>query len=104
MFETFDQPDATASCGRRDSSTVAPQALALMNGEFIVAQSAKLAALLRRENGASPQAWVETGSKRVLGRAPSRAEMERALSFLKRNTLESLCLAWFNTSEFLYVD
>ncbi len=104
MFETFDQPDATASCGRRDSSTVAPQALALMNSEFTVALAAKLAALLRKENGESPQAWVEAGSKRVLGRAPAAAETERALAFLKRNTLESLCLAWFNTSEFLYVD
>src|SRR5439155_17734201 len=30
MFETFDAPDASQSCARRESSNVAPQALALM--------------------------------------------------------------------------
>ena len=36
MFETFDQPDAVASCSRRESSTVAPQALTLMNSDFML--------------------------------------------------------------------
>src|SRR5438309_2628178 len=39
MLQIFDAPDSATSCARRESSTVAPQALALMNGEFAGAQA-----------------------------------------------------------------
>ncbi len=103
MFETFDAPDSVASCARRESSTVAPQALAMMNGEFANRQSKALAARLRREH-ASDEARVDAGYRLTLGRDTSDREKERALGFLKTNPLERLCLLWFNLSEFLYVD
>ena len=34
MLQTFDAPDTATSCPRRDASTVAPQALTLMNSDF----------------------------------------------------------------------
>ena len=42
MFAIFDAPDSAVSCPRRDTTTVAPQALALLNSEFMLAQARKL--------------------------------------------------------------
>lgn len=49
MLQTFDAPVMETNCERRSNSTVATQSLMLMNGEFILAQSAKLADRLARE-------------------------------------------------------
>ena len=54
MFEAFDQPDATFSCDRRNRSTVAPQALLLMNNASVVLQAGKFAERLQQEAGDDP--------------------------------------------------
>ena len=104
MFETFDQPDAVASCSRRESSTVAPQALTLMNSDFMLKQAERLAARIRKEHGDQQDRWIQAGTRIVFGRAPSAEELNRSRTFLSRNDLASLCLLWFNTNEYLYVD
>ena len=43
MLQTFDAPVMETNCESRPSSTVATQSLMLLNGEFILEQSAKLA-------------------------------------------------------------
>lgn len=43
MLQTFDAPVMEVNCERRPVSTVATQSLMLMNGEFTLAQAAKLA-------------------------------------------------------------
>ena len=44
LFEAFDMPDTSISCERRNVTTVAPQALALMNNEFMMEQAQALSA------------------------------------------------------------
>jgi hypothetical protein len=102
MLETFDAPDTSASCARRESSTVAPQALALMNSEFMTSRAGQFAARLRRLGDAPP--WIDQGWEIAFGREPSAAERRRALDFLASSQLDKLCLLWLNMSEFLYVD
>jgi hypothetical protein len=104
MMETFDSPDASASCARRESSTVAPQALAMMNSAFANDQARRMASRLRKESGEDRARWVESGYRIALGRRPSEEEAARARKFLESNSLERLCLVWFNLSEFLYID
>ena len=104
MFEAFDQPDAVASCSRRDSSTVAPQALTLMNSEFMTRQAERLAGKLRKDFGEDMGRWIQEGTRIVFGRGPTAPEMKRAQDFLAGSDLASLCLLWFNTNEYLYVD
>ena len=110
MFEIFDEPDSSESCPRRDTTTVAPQALALLNSEFMLDHAARLAGRIERENGGTPQAQVRAAWQLVLDRAPSAAEQERALGFLaqggkgKVSPLAELCLVLLNMNEFLYVD
>jgi hypothetical protein len=104
LLQIFDAPDSAASCARRERSTVAPQALALMNGEFSVTLSERFGERVKKAAGESPEAAVETGFKMAFGRAPSVAERDTALDYLKRNTLARLCLLLFNMNEFVYVD
>ena len=47
MFEAYDQPNLINTCDRRNQSTIAPQALILMNNNFVLTQSKLFAARLR---------------------------------------------------------
>jgi hypothetical protein len=104
MFKTFDAPDSPLSCSRRDTSTVAPQALTLMNSRFMLDQAEAFAARLREEAGNDPAAQVDRGVRLAFNRAPTDEERARTLDFLNSYDLRRLCLLWFNMSEFLYVD
>ena len=104
MLATFDAPDTATSCARRDVSTVAPQALTLMNGPFNLDQANKFSARLKKEAGDSPEAQVDRGWQLAFARPPAADERASALDYLKRNSLSKLCLLMFNMSEFIYVD
>ena len=99
MLDTFDAPDSAESCPRRETSTVAPQALALMNSEWTYQQAVRFAARLGASKDPVGDAW-----QLALGRAPDPAERARAQQYLSRNSLDRLCLLVFNMSEFLYVN
>jgi hypothetical protein len=101
MLETFDAPDTSESCPRREMSTVAPQALAMMNSEWMERQAERFAARIGKEGDPVGTAW-----RLALARAPEPAERARAEEYLRRNgnRLQRLCLLIFNMSEFLYVN
>jgi hypothetical protein len=104
MLQIFDAPDTAASCARRERSTVAPQALALMNSEFASAQAARFAARVKKLAGEDPAATVDWAWKLALGRSPDDQERQTAAEYLARNDLQRFCLMLFNLNEFLYVD
>jgi hypothetical protein len=104
MLQIFDAPDPASSCARRERSTVAPQALAMMNSEFTTTQAERFAARVKKVAGESTEAAVDTAWAMAFSRVPSTAERTTAVAFLQRNSLERLCLLVFNMSEFLYVD
>jgi hypothetical protein len=101
MLDTFDAPDTTESCPRRESSTVAPQALALMNSEWMYKQAGRFAARVKKSNDPVGEAW-----RVALARDPESAERARAEEYLARSShnFQRLCLLLFNMSEFLYVN
>lgn len=103
MLETFDAPDAAASCARRESSTVAPQSLAMMNSDFMTQQAAKLAARVSKDSTALDQR-VARAFQLATGRTPDAAEREKAVQYASHAGLAKYCLLLFNLSEFLYVD
>ncbi|HYP13891.1 MAG TPA: DUF1549 and DUF1553 domain-containing protein, partial [Bryobacteraceae bacterium] len=104
MLQIFDAPDTSASCARRESSTVAPQALAMMNSEFTAAQAEQFAGRIRKVAGENQELAVDTAWRLALGRLPSPQERQTALDYLRRNSLPRLCLMVFNMSEFIYAD
>jgi hypothetical protein len=123
LLQAFDKPDAQQSCGRRDNTTVAPQALALLNDPFVRSVSLDFADRLIKEAGAEPVKWVEQSYSSALAREPSDKERAAALAFIKsqlearkmrdakagddeirRQALADFCQAVFSLNEFLYVD
>ena len=104
LFTTFDAPDTSFSCSRRTVTTVAPQALALMNSEFMQTQARVLA---ERVRGQSPDDPIAGVWRIALGREPAEYERSRAAALmegLSSDALEQVCLLAMNLSEFVYVD
>jgi len=99
MLQSFDAPDPTQSCARREVSTVAPQALAMMNSGFVRGAAQAFAAKLKGQSDA-----VGAGFRAATGREPTAEERRRAEAFLQRQPLEQFCLLLFNLNEFLYVE
>ena len=78
MFEAFDQPDMVGHCSERASSTVAPQALLLMNNAEILLQAKFFAQRVIHEAGHKPTAQVERAFQLALGRTPRGSELWRS--------------------------
>ena len=110
----FDGADPSCSVGRRDRTTVAPQALMLMNSEFARGCGGAFADVVRRSAPDADRAWAEAAFRRALGRSPTAAEAETAERFLARQTrlrggdraaaLTDFCQAVLSLNEFLYID
>jgi hypothetical protein len=123
LLQAFDKPDAQQSCGRRDATTVAPQALALLNDEFARTISLSFADRLLKEAGDSQSEWIERGFQLALGRAAGEVERTAAQGFLeiqiearqkrdpkasaaevRRRALADFCQTLFSMNEFIYID
>lgn len=103
FMETFDQPGLLTSCGRRESSTHAPQALELLNGRLSNELATVFAERLEKENGGDRSRLIERAYWLATGRAPSAGERSLAAAFLKEQPLKEFALALFNLNAFLYV-
>jgi hypothetical protein len=113
MLESFDAPLAFESCGRRQETVTADQALELMNGQATAKFAQALARRVGNDPGQSQDSLAERAYRLTLGRAPTATELERSRAFLTAQTklaggtqgaLEDLCLNLLSSSEFLYID
>ncbi|MEM7233454.1 MAG: DUF1553 domain-containing protein, partial [Planctomycetota bacterium] len=105
FLEVFDTPDAMSSRGKRVTTTVAPQALLLLNNRFVREHAEKFAAAISKE-ASDDKASVERAYWRALSRAPSSNELELSLEFIRSEgqSLANLCHALMTLNEFVYVD
>ena len=132
MLETFDLPRMEPNCERRNASTIAPQSLAMMNGEFTLDQSKYFAERITRESGADPTAQVKHAWLLAFGSIPTESELKNSVEFLKKQAaffeanpvkpepvakgkegapvgpqmeaLTTFCQAFLTSNQFLYVD
>lgn len=124
MLEAFDYTNTAESLGVRPTTTVAPQALMLLNSEFLRDQSVALAERAAREAGSTDSEFVGSAFRYALGREPSDQEEQTAVQLLERQrrilgaakaaggpkpdsnaeARRSLCLVLLNLNEFVYVD
>jgi hypothetical protein len=104
MFETYDQPNLVNTCDRRNRSTIAPQALLMMNNNFVFVQSGKFAERLRKEAGDDVDAQVERAFRLALGRPPEKLEKTNAAEYIRGGPerLAEFGRALFNLNEFVY--
>ncbi|MEQ2008615.1 MAG: PSD1 and planctomycete cytochrome C domain-containing protein, partial [Limisphaerales bacterium] len=133
LMETFDAPRMEPNCELRNASTVAPQSLALMNGEFALAQAKFFSERVAKEAGDSTdESKVSRAWQVAFSRRPNSTEMTDALDFLAKqrahftanapkspptakgkeplpanaeeHALTSLCQALLTANRFLYVE
>ncbi len=104
MLETFDQPENTTSCGRRNVSTVAPQALTLLNNNFTIEVAKAFASRVEKDVGNDPDAQIEDTFELALQRHPNAEEKASSKELLQQYGLASLCRVLVNLNEFIYVD
>jgi hypothetical protein len=102
LFEAFDQPNLVNSVDRRNRSTVAPQALLLMNNAFVLFQSEKFAERLRREAGSHVARQIDRAFRVALARPPDAVERQKAIQFVRQDGLAAFCHVLFNLNEFVY--
>ena len=105
IFEAFDKPDGNASCSRRNVSTIAPQALLLLNADDSVVAARRLAESIEKQTGNDRRAAIELAYRQILNRKPTADDVRDAEQFLTSDSgLADLCLALFNLNEFVYLD
>ena len=104
----FDFPDPSMPVGKRNETTVAPQALYMMNSEFVEQAAQRLANRLIAEHP-TESARIEATYLRVLGREPAPKERVYWSVFLQ-NERRSPEEAWpsvirvlFSSNDFIYV-
>ena len=115
LLNLFDFGDAVTSLGKRPITNVAPQALFMMNSEFVASRAGNLA-----EQLLAAQDWTETDrAKRaymaVLTREPDAGEIDSALSYIgtyaarfedstPQEAWQSYCRILLASNDFIYVD
>ncbi len=120
FLEVFDAPKPFTTLGRRDSTNVPAQSLALLNDPFVIGLAKDWAAALIRWNpDASPEMRVQTMFTAALGREASADELSRSVAYVaslaRAHGVEPAQVAtsgrvWqdfaqsvFNLKEFIYV-
>jgi len=123
LFSTFDVPDRTNSCPTRPTTTTAPQALVMLNGNFAVEQARHLAGRLLAAHGRDTHGLIRDAYLLLFSRKPDASEFALAEDFLSHQVrlIESgsrrpagsngrvaavvdFCHALMNSAEFLYLE
>jgi hypothetical protein len=118
ILDIFDFAQPAQMQGRRDITTVPPQALFLMNGPLLKAEAAKLAALLLKSDAADDDTRLADLYLRVLNRPITADESREATAFIatfdkpiaasdelpkrRQQAWSALCHALFTCNEFLF--
>ncbi|WP_232100804.1 PSD1 and planctomycete cytochrome C domain-containing protein [Gimesia fumaroli] len=120
MFMLFDYADASVLNGNRSSTTVAPQALFLLNSHLVEEASQRMADTILSQTALSPEQKIQHLFLKSFGRLPSELEVSKSLQFLdelekdlqaeqsdseKRihRSWQVLCQSIFASSEFIYL-
>jgi hypothetical protein len=104
LLESFDMPDNSTPCGRREVSTVAPQALMLLNGSLAVDAAKALAERVERGAGKDESKQVRWAFELALQRQPEDSELAACRRLLAERSLAELCRVLVNLNEFAYVE
>jgi hypothetical protein len=84
MLEAFDMPDTHESCGRRNLTITAPQAMAMLNNQVSLEWAQALAGRVLREAGTDPQRQIETAYRLAYSRKPNGIDKDLVQTFLAK--------------------
>ena len=103
FFDTFDLPDQNQTAAARNVSTVATQALTLMNNEFVLNQARLFADRLERAAPGDVDRQIDLAYRIALTRPPAPEEAEIARGLVSSQSLVDLTHVMLNLNEFLYL-
>jgi len=103
FFETFDLPDQNQTAGARNVSSVATQALTLLNNESVLRQAELFAERLAASAPGDLARQVDLAYRIALTRSPRPEEAEVARALVTDQSLEALTHILFNLNEFRYM-
>ncbi len=83
IFEAFDFADPSLPSGVRNTSTVAPQALYLLNDDWVKSTATQAAKRLLRETELTDEARIVRVFRLTLGRSPTPGERELTMTLVK---------------------
>lgn len=120
LFQAFDFADPSVLNGRRDQTTVAPQALFMMNSALVLEQSQGLAKHLLMRTDLDATGRINALYVKAYGRPPTSVEVQRDIAYLERfraaaagkvpeaevelRAWISVCRAVLAANEFMYVE
>jgi hypothetical protein len=121
VFQVFDFVEPSFLNGKRANTTVAPQALFLLNGQMVMEQARVLAGQLLEAPAPEDDTRIRTAYLKAYGRPARPAEVSAALRYVRRYAerlaakesdpqkvrlaaWQSFCQILFASSEFVYVN
>jgi hypothetical protein len=119
MLQVFDAPDALQGIGERPTTTIAPQALLLMNNASVRQCANHLARRIAPAEDSSLEAAIKLGYLISMSREPNETELADSIAFVNQQTqsyrrsgktnsselaLTDFCQTLMCLNEFVYVD
>ena len=121
VLQAFDFPDPAVQSGSRQSSTIAPQALFMMNGDIVLRGTRRLAETLVGNDSLDDFGRLEIVFQKAYARNPTTDEAAKILAYLEKIKLQfasngeaskeydimawrSVCRILVAASEFIYID
>lgn len=121
VFQAFDFADPSVMSGRRDTTTVAPQALFMMNSQLVSQSTRAWAQRLQEGAAADDAARVQVVYEQAYSRPATANEVSRAAQFVENyrqaqiarqaapdearlRAWQSFCRAVLSANEFVYVE
>jgi hypothetical protein len=119
MLEAFDMPDTHESCGRRNATITAPQALALLNGKVVLEWAHAFAGRVAREAGEDLTSQIDRAYELAYSRKPDASDRDTIQTFFAKQkdivarrgepadrahaaALVDFCHMLLNSNEFIY--
>ena len=103
LVDCLDGADASQLTPKRSESVTAPQALALLNNEFVLVHANAFAAWLEKQSSDADRR-IGLACERVWGRPPTADERKLLAAYAAKHGLPNVCRVLFNSNEFLFVD
>ena len=121
MFQAFDYGDPSMVNAKRGTTTVAPQALYVMNSPFVISLARSFAVDVLGKPAMKDTERLDLAYRRAYGRPASTAELQKGLGYInaysahlpasvtdparrREQSLTSLCQLLFASNEFIYVN
>ena len=84
MLQEFDMPDTHESCGRRNQTITAPQAMTFLNGKVVLEWAQAFAGRVLTQAGPDPNAQIESAYRLAYGRRPDGFEKDTIQTFFAK--------------------